>query len=260
MDYFFDELFKTAGIQRGDILEVASDLLSIMLRFQRRHEKFKPDDLLDALQRAVGEEGTVLIRAFSWDFCHGIPFNYKTTKSRVGALGNAALKRADFKRTKHPLYSWCVWGKEQAYLTEMDPPDAFGADSIFSILEERDAKLIRLGELQGNALTNMHPVEERVGIPTRFIKQFTGQYIHEDGSSEEKTYSMYVRDLNYRILETVEGFERVLDKKGVVARYEYDGIPLSVIGLKHFGEVFYRDIVDGKWGEWILCEKISQET
>lgn len=258
MGNFFDQLFETAGIQKGDILDVASDLLSLMLRFQERHEAFDANQLLDALQRAVGEEGTILIRTFNWDFCHGVPFNYKTTRSRVGVLGNVALKRADFKRTKHPLYSWCVWGKEQKFLTEIDPADSFGDDSIFAILEEKNAKFLRIGDLQGDSLTCVHLWEERAKLPVRYIKQFTGQYIDADGSYAEKTYSMFVRDLDYRFIGEREHIEKKLNEKEVVARYQYDGVSIDWIDIKKLGIVYYADILDGKWGDWVRCEKISQ--
>lgn len=255
MDHFFDQLFETAGIQRGDIIDVASDLLSVMLRFRERHETFEANDLLDALQRAVGKEGTVLIRTFNWDFCHGVPFHYKTTPSRVGSLGNIALKRDDFKRTKHALYSWCVWGREQEYLTEIDPVDAFGDDSIFAFLEERHAGLLRIGDVKVSGLTSMHRSEQRASIPERFIKRFTGLYTGSDNICLEKTYSMFVRNLDYNIRVREEIMSANLRKKGVISQHQYEGIHIDMVDLKAAGEAVYQDILAGKWADWVECSK-----
>lgn len=253
MENFYEKLLETAQIKRGDIIDVASDLLSVMLRFRERRERFDADQLLDALKEAVGEEGTVLIRTFNWDFCHGVPFHYKTTPSRVGSLGNAALRREDFKRTKHALYSWCVWGKEQEYLTEIDPVDAFGDDSIFAFLEEHNANLIRIGQMKTSALTNFHRAEQRAGLPVRFIKQFTGMYTGCDEICREKTYSMFVRKLEYTIRDRGDAVNEVMLKKGVIAQYCHEGVLIDRIDLKAGGEALYQDILAGKWSDWVDC-------
>lgn len=255
MNPFYSELFRAADIQKGDILDVASDLLSVMLRFRERYERFDADLLLDALKEAVGEEGTVLIRTFNWDFCHGIPFHYKTTPSQVGSLGNAALKRSDFKRTKHALYSWCVWGKEQGTLTEMDPPDSFGDDSVFAFLEDHNADLLRIGNTQVSCLTSLHRSEQRANIPERVIKYFTGQYTDSNGICIEKTYSMFVRDLEYNIRVREEILTANFQKKGVILQHQYQGINIDKIDLKASGDAVYRDILAGRWGDWVECSK-----
>lgn len=257
MNDFYTEFLKEAGIQKGDILDVASDLLSVMLRFRERGEKFDADQMLNALQNAVGEEGTILIRTFNWDFCHGVPFNYRTTPSKVGALGNIALKRADFKRTKHALYSWCVWGKEQEHLTSIDPEDSFGDESIFAILEEKNAKLLIIGDTSGLPTTGLHRAEQRAKIPVRFIKRFTGQYIDESGVCSEKTYSMFVRDLNYDFLRHDDwAIEKLLEMDALVQK-QYDGVNMMMIDLKKSGEGYYQEILQGKFNEWAECVKLT---
>jgi len=257
MNDFYDQLFKTVGIKKGDILDVASDLLSFMLYFRERNEKFDANQLLDALKEAVGEEGTILIRTFNWDFCHGTPFNYKTTPSRVGVLGNVALNRPDFKRTKHALYSWCVWGKEQENLTSIDPEDSFGDGSIFSILEEKNAKLLILGDTSGLPTTGLHRSEQRAKVPVRFIKKFKGQYIDEDGVCSEKTYTMFVRDLDYEFHALEDRIVMNLFEKNAMVQRQYDGVDIALIDLKKAGEACYQDILDGKFENWTICTKIT---
>ena len=64
---------------------------------------------LDAIIEKVGPEGTILIPCFNWDFCKGKKFNYLETPPQIGSLPKIAFKREDFKRTKHPIYSFLVW-------------------------------------------------------------------------------------------------------------------------------------------------------
>lgn len=259
MDNFYNKLFEAANIPKGAILDVTSDLFSVMLRFRELGQKFDANLLLDALKQAVGEEGTILIRTFNWDFCHNVPFNYKTTPSRVGILGNAALKRPDFKRTRHALYSWCVWGKEQKFFTETDPEDSFGEGSIFALLEEKNAYLLRIGDTQVSGLTSLHRSEQRANIPVRFIKKFTGQYIDENGKCQEKTYSMFVRSLDYDIRPREEVLTENFIKKNVITRNQYNGVRIDLIDLKKAGDAIYEDILCGKWADWVECSERPPE-
>ena len=129
LDYM--DFLQGVGVEKGDIIDVSSDMANVLLYCRRIGARLVPDHLIDSLQELVGPEGTVMIRTFTWDFCHGEPFDIRTSPSRVGALGNAAMKRADFKRTRHPIYSWMVWGKRADELLQMDQPSAFGPGSVF---------------------------------------------------------------------------------------------------------------------------------
>lgn len=102
---------ELSRIQKGDVVYVVSDILELAKNARENGERFDRDVFLDSLKEAVGENGTLLIPTFNWDFCRGIPFDYVKTPGKTGALGNAALKRSDFKRTRHPIYSFAVWEK-----------------------------------------------------------------------------------------------------------------------------------------------------
>lgn len=255
MNPFYGELLKAADIRKGDILDVASDLLSVTLCLRKLKEKFDADQLLDALKEAVGEEGTVLIRTFNWDFCHGVPFHYKTTPSQVGSLGNMALKRPDFKRTKHALYSWCVWGREQKLLTEIDPQDSFGDDSIFAFLEDHNAAMLRIGNTSVAGLTHIHRAEQRANNPLRYFKNFTGQYTGSDDICREKTYSMFVRNLDYNIRVRNELTDDKFKEIGAISQRQYQGIKIDKIDLKTSGEAIYQDFLAGRWENWLEFSK-----
>ena len=80
----------------------------------------------------VGQEGDLLFPTFNWGFCSGRGFNYKETPSESGSLSKLALNRNDFIRTKHPIYSFSVKGKEQEILYELDDESGWGKDSLFA--------------------------------------------------------------------------------------------------------------------------------
>lgn len=153
----YGKLIHTVPIKKGATVDVVSDLFNIQKRCWEIGRKFDANRLIDAICESVGEEGTVLIRMFSWDFCHGKGYDARRTLSQVGALGNIALKREDFRRTKHPMYSWMVWGKYKDYLCDLDYIDSFGKESVFAWeASNADAQQIVIGSPSTNGVTIFH--------------------------------------------------------------------------------------------------------
>ncbi len=233
------EMLEGSGLVRGDIVDVSSDLRKIQLYARRHGEAFDAGRILDTLQDIVGPEGTVMVRAWSWDFCHGVPFDYRRSPSRVGALGNAALGKEGYARTQHPLYSFAVWGKYQEYLVGMENKSAWGADSPFAFLLEQGGRQLFYGSDMYNALTFVHFAEEQVGVPYRYLKDFTETYIDVDGREERRTYSMNVRDydLDVRMFNRAsahlfpETFEEIFLREGILNAKETDGVYVGTLEL-----------------------------
>ena len=124
----YQQIPSEIGIQRGDVVLLTSDITDLFMQCQEHGEHFDANILLDRFQEAIGEEGTLLIPTYNWGFCQGKTFDYRRTPSKTGAIGNAALRRKDFIRTKHPIYSFAVWGKDTGELVAMDNVESFGAD------------------------------------------------------------------------------------------------------------------------------------
>lgn len=239
----YNMLLCAIPIKKGATVDVVSDLFSIQKRCWEIGRKFDPDKLIDAICETVGEEGTVLIRMFSWDFCHGKGYDARRTLSQVGALGNIALKRSDFRRTKHPIYSWMVWGNYQDYLCELDDTDSFGEQSVFAWeASNADVQQVVFGSPSTNGVTIFHYIEQRVGVSYRYIKDFTGKYVDEYGNESTKTYSMYVRNLNYDIVTDLDVYDEILEKKKIRINSSYEGINVVSYNMLPLCNVYEEDM------------------
>lgn len=202
-DSLMDEL-TNLGVKKGDILYISSDVTLLTLDACRQCGlKGKKDIdlfynvLTDSIERLVGEEGTLMFPVFTWSFCRNIPYDSKTTQGEVGAFSNWILNnRTDFKRTAHPLYSFMVWGKDADKLVHMTNRTAWGKDSPFAYLHECHGKNLIINVSLGGSFTFLHYVEESIRVPHRYFKDFHGQYVDSDGNCEERTYTMFVRDLD----------------------------------------------------------------
>ncbi len=238
-------LGQIEDIQKGDIVYVVSDVLALSLACRENGEKFDIQKFIDTLLLKVGATGTIVIPTFNWGFCKGETFDRKKTVSKTGAIGNAALKREDFRRSKHPIYSFAIWGKDKNMLADKDYKDGFGKDSIFEYLYEKKAKALVIGLPTLQGLTFIHYVEQCVGVPYRYSKDFTAGYIDETGVETTKTYAMYVRDLDMDP-KHIDGFRplgEILEKLGVSKTYIYNQVPFHVVDLDNMYTITKMDII-----------------
>lgn len=241
---------NTIGINSGEVLYVSSDIKALLFNLAvekgietRKERNEALSDLIDTFQNVVGCEGTLLFPVFSWDWCRGNGFNVKATKGEVGALSNWVLAhRTDFKRTRHPMYSFMVWGKDAGCLTTMDNQDAWGHSSPFYYLQTHGAKQLLLNIEAHQGFTFGHYMEQEVHVPYRHPKYFFGEYTDENGITETRMYSMYVRDMD------VECDLRIhndwLIENGVAEQIEWEGNMLTTVDLQKSYSLIRKDMVE----------------
>ena len=180
------------------------------------------------------------------------------TPCKTGSLGTVALKRNDFKRTKHPIYSFAVWGKDKDKLCNLENVSSFGADSPFAYLKENNALNIFIDVDYNNSFTYVHFVEEQSGVVKyRYQKMFTAPYIDEDGQNHNSRYSMFVRDLNLDVENTINNIGLILEKNAVAKRTTVDTIPIAFLRMGDAYPIIEDDIIHNKSRN--ICTYIGQE-
>lgn len=243
-DYIpYTRIIDRIQIAQGDIVVVSSDILSLLLACRKHGESFSADLFIDSLRRKVGHAGTVLFPTFTWEFCRIGCFDIRRTPAMTGALGSAALKRADFHRTRHPIYSFAVAGAAQEELCALDNIGSWAEDSPFGWLYRAHAKNLFVGIDYKLAFTFDHYAEEKVGVDYRFHKTFLGTYTDTYGISRRAEYTMYVRDLSRNIATFISPeLDSVLKKAGYYQRWTMNGIPFGLIDLHGACDVMEDDI------------------
>lgn len=244
---YMEWLEKLNWINKGDCVYVVSDMLELAKVYKEQGVKLELNLLIDKLQQIVGEDGTLLFPTFNWDFCRGIGFDYHRTPVRTGALSKAALKRRDFARTAHPLYSFAVWGAHRQELLENDSVDSFGPGTIFDMLYDWNAKALVIGLSPLQGVTYIHHVEQKVGVPYRYNKEFMGDYTDESGVCTKRTYRMYVRDLEMDP-KHINGFEPLAEQmktNGLIQTDVYSGsVPCHMLRISDLDAAVRNDILE----------------
>ena len=239
-----NKIFKKLNIKKGDKILVSSNLLEILMKLKKINQKFDGNLLINFLIKKVGPEGTLLFPTFNWDFCSGKDFNYKKTKSRCGALTNIALNRTDFKRTKNPIFSFAVTGKDTDYICNLKHSNCFGHNSPFGYLIKNNGKNIFIGMDYKDGFAFVHLAEEKIGVDYRYLKFFSGNYINSANKKRKKKYSLYVRNLKTNIESTIidKKFDKVLIKKKAVQKKIINGINFALVDIKNTYKLMIKDI------------------
>ncbi len=233
------EALDTLGLQKGDTLLVHSALQTIGLI-----ENISPSEncavIFDAIVQRIGAEGTIVVPTFNFGFCKGQLFDPAETPSKaMGAFSEYVRKYPGSVRSSHPMQPVSAVGAQAEYICANDTVSSFSPDGAFERMVEQDAKVLLLGaEMQ--AVSLVHLPEERLGVPYRYWKEFTAPYKHTDGTVADKTYSMYVRDLELDPTLVLAKIEVLLDKKHAIKRS-----PLGFGRLALFSATEFVNVLTG---------------
>lgn len=242
----YEELVKSFSLSKGENLYLSSELLKFALVFKRKGLQLDCDVLIEAFQDAIGVEGTLLIPNFSFEFNNNHYYDPRKTKGTSGTLGKYAMERKDFKRTKHPLHSFEVWGKDADLLTSTEYLNSLGNDSPFAYCLGHHVKQVILGTDYKHALTFVHYAEACCNVPYRFIKQFTGTYVTENGIEEQRTYNYFARKLEIEPQERFGRIGEILEERGTAQKIELFGIKSYKIDLATSFPIICEDIISNQ--------------
>ena len=185
------------------------------------------------LQEAVGPSGTIAVPAFNFDFCKGVRFVRESSPAlKMGPLSEHIRRLPHALRSPHPTQSIAAIGKSAPQICAGDTSSAFGSEGSFSAMLALDAKILLLGATS-QAIAAVHVAEERVGVPYRYWKSFTGEY-QEGGNVTIRTYTMYVRDLGINPNVDCTVVEQELRRRNLYHQVPLGGGKLSIAGMTDF--------------------------
>ena len=239
----FEEVFDNLEISKGENILINSDIKKILIKYKRNGKKFDPNKILDAAISKIGKNGTLLLPTFNWDFCSGKDFDYLNTPSRSGSLTKVALSRSEFKRTKNPIYSFAVYGKEQNYLFNLAHENSFDLNSPFGFLIKNKGKNLFIDIDYKDSLTFVHVAEQKIGVNYRYIKKFSANYIDESKHKKLVDYSMYVRKEEFQGATFIdEKMDLILQEKNAIKSVIKNDILFTLIDIPVVYEIMLQDI------------------
>lgn len=244
----FDKFVNKLQIKKNSVILLTENSKTLLefLKRQKGASKYRIDELfnkfLDVLLDSIGPKGTLLIQTFDWGFCKNKTFDIRSNYSRTSFLGSVALKRKEFIRTQHPIYSFAVTGQLKNKLGALSNVGAFDANSPFSLIYEIKAEMIIIDIPIHGSFTFAHFVEEMEGVNYRYNKSFTSHYINYDGIKKKKTYKMFVRDLKNNVMVAMQPLEKIFLKSKTMKILIVDNITIRKVNLFKAYDLIVNDI------------------
>jgi aminoglycoside 3-N-acetyltransferase len=202
--------FRDLGVQPGDTLLVHSSYKSL------GPVDGGPQTVVNALEAALGPEGTLIMPTFNFDFNKGQPWDVRATPSKMGVLTELVRQDPRAKRVFHPFYSFAVLGKHAGMLGGLRYKSSYERDSVFGRLRDLDGKIMVIGLSYTNSMTFFHHIEQMEGVDYRFLKQFTGEVTDWDGTTRTDTFEMLVRDIDKGVITEVDPMGELMEREGVI--------------------------------------------
>ena len=229
-----DALVST-GVTTGSVLLVHPDAI-VAAQFPVMSNAERIDLLIEAIESAIGPQGTLVIPTFNYSFTEGHPFDICCTSSAVGMVSERFRSQPGVARTSDPIFSFACRGPVAEELCALPVKECFGSESVFAALHRLNAKIIDLGCSMSHGGTFVHYVETAHGVNYRYPKVFSGKTISITGQSRNCSVVYHVRDLSRRSDADLERLQRRLLRE--------DKLKIARVGRSRILAVDAKDLFD----------------
>jgi len=210
---------ETVGLKKGDGVMVHSALQFLGI----------PEGGMciyyDALTTVLGIGsgiGTLVVPTFNFGFAHDHFFDQASTPAEeMGVFPEFVRQQPGVLRSPHPMQSVASAGQYAADLSGRDTPSAFDPGSTFDRMLELDFKLLLLGA-DVRYTSMIHYAEQRMQVPYRYWKEFTGEVRLIGQPPQVRTYRMFARDLAIDPEVSSAPVQKVLEERGL-----WNSVPLN---------------------------------
>ena len=190
---------RQCGVGQGDTVFLHVNLAALGTLDNAGAGDFEHAAILGALRAAVGPSGTLLLPTYTFSFCQQQDFDPATTVTPGGPWSPSAgfleyfREQPEVIRSADPIHSVAGQGPAAAGLLLGTSASCFGPGSVFDRVVQANTIICMVG-LGLDEATVRHYTEERVGVPFRYRKLFTGRI--KDGADYRPQGWVY----NVRIL------------------------------------------------------------
>lgn len=253
MEQLYTDLIDQLELHSEDTVFISSDVTKLALHFKKEGIAFSPDHLIDLLQQRLSN-GTLIIPAYTDLLKNGDTFDRQRSKPTTGALSNRVFKRKDFVRTKDPLHSVFVWGKNASEIIALKDKSTFGKNSIFGYLDRSNAKMVILDVDFQDSFTFVHYIEENRKV--NFRKPYHWKMIVMDqGEQQVQEVVFYTKKPGF--LVDLDDLQHELIRSRVVQKKKIFNIPVLIMELGSTGQAIEQYMDKGgktysfSWKIWM---------
>ena len=230
------------GLKKNDVIIVHCSLSKI------GYVKNGSADIVDAIEKVVGVEGTLLMPSFpakgrNKDYLESnVVFDSRNTPSQMGVVTEYFRNLPNVKRSFHPTDPVCARGPLAEWLTNshFNQLTPYNASSPFRKLCECNGKILMLGTTLNGACTNLHTLEDAVDFkyPVYFEKIFEVDMIDENGNHHRM--KTRVHNPVYSAKRNNDELKPLFEKEGVLMNGKIGEADSMLIDAKKLLEVMIK--------------------
>ena len=212
-DYSKSDLVKALkkiGLKEGNLVFIHSSMFHLGRLENGNSSENISRIVFDSFFEVLGPTGTLLVPTYTYSFCKGESFDVKNTPSSIGAFTEFFRNQNGAIRSADPIFSVSGIGPKSKTILNNLPKSCFGEDSVYDRITKLNGKLCLIG-LGLSGATYRHYVDQKMNIPARFSKYFSGKIL-EDGNERTETWEYFVRYLSENCYPDPEVMEKNLKK------------------------------------------------
>ena len=227
--------YENVGVERGRVVVLRTDL-----RFLGRFANLGREAILSAHFQALADlvdlsVGTIVVPTGTPSlFNTDKVFESATTRSEMGALTEYIRTRPGAVRNFHPFVSYVAIGHYADFLCRKTSRHCFGPHTPEARLIELDGLDIGVGLHPRRGSSSVHHIEQIMGVPYRYTKEFVHP-VMRDGVIRREPFYAFVR---YRECDIT----RNMNKK-IFERFQADGYEVKKAPLGR-GKIYSMSIKD----------------
>lgn len=185
-----ENLLSTLGVGAGEIVMVHSAVFTLGMIENGL------SGLYQAFRNLLGEEGTLIVPAFTYSFRRNEVFDVLNTPvgAEIGAFAEYVRKLPVAIRSTDPLFSMAAIGPQAGALMKRTSYSCFGEGSIYERIFAVNALFVALGITYSTGLTCFLRLEWLAGVDYRREMRFDGQSTGYDGKAYHDWAIHFARD------------------------------------------------------------------
>lgn len=183
-------LLRLLGLKRNDRVMVHSSLFSLGI-IENGINGFH-----QALMNVIGDEGTIIVPAFTHSFRQGKIFDILQTPSEksLGLYSEYIRKKSNSVRSSDPLFSMVASGPDAQELMIRTSINCFGVGSVYERLFEANVRYLAIGITYSTGLSAFMHLEKLASVPYRNDLFLSGRSINASGQEYDDSAVHFARD------------------------------------------------------------------
>jgi len=212
------DAYAAVGVTAGRTVIVHSDLTRLR-DINSANKNLVLESHYKALRELLGPEGTLVVHTGNLSLCNtDQPFDVDNTPSRyMGVFSEYVRCQSDALRSFHPFISFAAVGRLAAEITGNVSRHAWGPETPKARLIDLDALCVSVGAHPRLTCSAVHHVEQVMGVPYRYTKEFLHPVMRGGETAVEPFYmnvcyleSNLKRNRNRKIFERFSKNHQVL--------------------------------------------------